>query len=51
MRVVEIYENVLMKLESIECQYNESDIDLKRKTISSIFPKKIQFEKKFELQI
>jgi site-specific DNA recombinase len=45
-RVIEIYENVLIKLESIQYQYNESDIEGKRKIIGSIFPKKFQFENK-----
>ena len=38
--------NALLKLESIENQYNESDIEGKRKIIGSIFPKKFQFENK-----
>ena len=45
-RVIEIYESVLLKLESIECQYIESDIEGKRRIIGSIFPKKFQFENK-----
>ena len=45
-RVVEIYESALTKLESIEYQYNESDIEGKRRIIGSIFPKKFQFENK-----
>ena len=45
-RVVEIYESVLMKLESIGYQYNASDIEGKRRIIGSIFPKKFQFENK-----
>lgn len=45
-RVIEIYENVLMKLKSIECQYNESGIEDKRRIIGSIFPKKFKFENK-----
>ncbi|MFD0778360.1 hypothetical protein ACFQZF_07680 [Flavobacterium myungsuense] len=35
-----------MKLKSIECQYNESDIEGKRRIIGSIFPKKFQFDNK-----
>lgn len=45
-RVVEIYDSVLMKLESIENLYNESDTEGKRIIIGSIFPKKFQFENK-----
>ena len=45
-RIVEIYESVLSKLESIEYQYNASNIEDKRKIIGSIFPKKFQFENK-----
>ena len=45
-KVIEIYENALTKLESIEYQYNESDIEGKRRIIGSIFPKKFQFENK-----
>ena len=45
-RVIEIYESALINLECIEFQYNESDIDGKRKIIGSIFPKKFQFENK-----
>lgn len=33
-------------MESIENQYNISDIEEKRKLIGSIFPKKFQFENK-----
>ncbi|KAB1155495.1 hypothetical protein [Flavobacterium luteum] len=44
-RVIKIYENVLMKLKSIECQYNESDIEGKRRIIGSIFPKKVSIRK------
>lgn len=45
-RVIEIYQSALLKLESVENQYNESDIEGKRKIIGSIFPKKFQFENK-----
>ncbi|MEO0036816.1 MAG: hypothetical protein RIQ59_27 [Bacteroidota bacterium] len=45
-RVVEIYDNALVKLESIEYQYNVSNIEDKRKIIGSMFPKKFQFENK-----
>ena len=45
-RIIEIYESSLFKLESIENQYNESDIEGKRRIIGSIFPKKFQFENK-----
>ena len=44
--VIEIYENALKKIETIENQYYESDIEGKRKIIGSIFPKKFQFENK-----
>ena len=44
--VIEIYENALKKIETIEIQYYESDIEGKRKIIGSIFPKKFQFENK-----
>ena len=44
--VIEIYESALTKLESIEYQNNESDIEGKRRIIGSIFPKKFQFENK-----
>ena len=43
-RVVKTYESTLIKLESIENQYNMSEIEEKRKLIGSIFPKKFQFE-------
>ena len=42
--VIKNYEKALLKLETIENQYYESDIEGKRKIIGSIFPKKIQFE-------
>ena len=42
--LVENYEKALLKLETIENQYYESDIEGKRKIIGSIFPKKFQFE-------
>ncbi len=45
-KVIEIYQSALLKLESIENQYNESDVEGKRKIIGSIFPKKFQFENK-----
>ena len=45
-RVIAIYDNALSKLESIEIQYNKSNIEDKRKIIGSIFPKKFQFENK-----
>ena len=45
-RVFEIYESALKKLESIENQFNKSDIEGKRRIIGSIFPKKFQFENK-----
>ena len=34
----------MLKLETIENQYHETDIEGKRKIIGSIFPKKFQFE-------
>ncbi len=45
-RVIEIYQSALTKLEFIKFQYNESDIEGKRRIIGSIFPKKFQFENK-----
>ena len=36
----------MKKLESIENQFNKSDIEGKRRIIGSIFPKKFQFENK-----
>ena len=45
-QVIKTYESTLIKLESIENQYNVSDIEEKRKLIGSIFPKKFQFENK-----
>ena len=45
-RVIEIYDSALKKLESIENQFNKSDIEGKRRIIGSIFPKKFQFENK-----
>ena len=45
-RVFEIYQSALTKLEFIKFQYNESDIEDKRRIIGSIFPKKFQFENK-----
>ena len=45
-RVIKTYESTLIKLESIENQYNISGIEEKRKLIGSIFPKKFQFENK-----
>ena len=45
-QVIEIYQSALTKLEYIEYQYNESDIEGKRRIIGSIFPKKFQFENK-----
>ena len=45
-RVIEIYQSALTKLEFIKFQYNESDIEDKRRIIGSIFPKKFQFENK-----
>lgn len=42
--VFENYKKALLKLETIENQYHESDIEGKRKIIGSIFPKKFQFE-------
>ena len=41
-----LYESALKKLESIENQFNKSDIEGKRRIIGSIFPKKFQFENK-----
>ena len=45
-QVIKTYESTIIKLESIENQYNVSDIEEKRKLIGSIFPKKFQFENK-----
>ncbi|WP_396137263.1 recombinase family protein [Flavobacterium sp.] len=45
-RVFEIYQSALTKLETIQYQYNVSDIEGKRRIIGSIFPKKFQFENK-----
>ncbi len=42
--ILSIYKNGLKKLESFDKQFNNSDIDLKRRLIGSIFPKNFQFE-------
>jgi site-specific DNA recombinase len=44
-KTINIYKEGLKKLNSIDSQFIETDIDYKRKLIGSIFPKKFQFEK------
>lgn len=44
--ILKIYNQGLKKLESIDSQFIEADIDHKRKLLGSIFPEKFQFEKK-----
>ena len=42
--ILSIYKKGLKKLESFDKQFTNSDIDLKRRLIGSIFPKNFQFE-------
>jgi site-specific DNA recombinase len=44
--ILQLYKKAINKMENIEKQFVNSDIDGKRRIIGSIFPKKFHFENK-----
>ena len=44
--ILQLYKKAINKMENIEKQFINSDIDGKRRIIGSIFPKKFHFENK-----